>query len=390
MISPRFSPGIAHFAAAVMTVPLLVGDGVSAAESADQDKEQDAVRQGALGTINVLRDLDPRTFVNRVVATCNVAGEKSTPADTIDGSGTIFRPKIAATAPLVFIYTLPGMRTVSSLAICYGYAHNDAPAFVALEGSSDGGRSWTPVFRAKARKTEFIKAFTPVAVNALRLTQEGDGTPRSGRSTREVFVYAEPTVPLGWSGGTDGGTFSFLRNLWYAGKIVQRRSPASALWVKPYGGKSHPHVPFQSAIVNFHDGAWGAAEPYSKDEPGKRLHLCLDLDRAYAMNHGLISTADAEHILARKSKAEIYTGPGGLDPGRLTGNSPEEIVKAGWVLQQAWANDDRLDKSFALRVPGRYCQILLVWDCVHATCTWSRLEMFGVDGPVTPGTTKTP
>ena len=43
-----------------------------AAESGDSDRERRLVKEGVLGTINVLRELDIKTGTNRVRATSNV------------------------------------------------------------------------------------------------------------------------------------------------------------------------------------------------------------------------------------------------------------------------------------------------------------------------------
>ena len=43
-----------------------------AAESGDSDRERRLVKEGVLGTINVLRELDIKTGANRVRATSNV------------------------------------------------------------------------------------------------------------------------------------------------------------------------------------------------------------------------------------------------------------------------------------------------------------------------------
>lgn len=112
----------------------------SAAESGHNDHERPLVQQGVLGTVNVLRELDNHTFTNRVTVTSNVEGKDSTkPEDTIDGSGKIFRPNVDPSKPFVLTYTLPGLRTVSSLVITYEDTGNDAPPKISLEGSSDGG-----------------------------------------------------------------------------------------------------------------------------------------------------------------------------------------------------------------------------------------------------------
>jgi hypothetical protein len=299
-----------------------------------------------------------------------------TAAETIDGSGKSLQPKQDGTAPLVLTYALPALRTVSSLVIAYQDG-SDAPDTVRLEGSSDGGKTWLDLFRGRAiRKSTFLKCFKPAKVNMLRLTQEGGGLHR----TKEVLMYAAPEAPpLPLFGGQDSGAFTFLRDLWYAGKVKLVPSPMNAVWTSLGGGRNS--VLFQSNIVNTHDGALGAGAPYGKTQPGKRLYLRFDLDKAYPMNYGLISADQGEGFIARGSRAEFYTANGNLDPGQLKGNSIEDLTGQGWVLQKAWDKDPNLCKSFLLERPGQYNQVLLVWDCVPGSSAFSHMEMFGCDAP---------
>jgi hypothetical protein len=114
----------------------------------------------------------------------------------------------------------------------------------------------------------------------------------------------------------------------------------------------------------------------------------FDLDKAYPMNRGLISTDDGEGMLARTSRAEFYTANGSLDPSTLTGNRIEDLTGQGWILQKAWDKDASLCKRFPLERPGQYNQMLLVWDCVPGSSSWSHLEMFGVETPAGGGGSK--
>jgi hypothetical protein len=294
-----------------------------------------------------------------------------TAAETIDGSGNSLQPKQDGSASLVLAYALPGLRTVSSLAI----AGMGRPDGVSLEGSADGGQTWFVVFKSKAFRTSAgLKGFKPAKVDRLRLTQEGGGL----HKTKEVFIYADPEALPPLFGGADSGAFSFLRDLWYAGKIRLFTSPETATWGRT-GGR--PHVLFHSDMVNSHDGAWGSGEPYGKIQPNKRLYVWFDLDKAYPMNFGLISTDDGEGMLARTSRAEFYTANGNLDPSTFNDNSIKDLTSQGWILQKAWDKDASLCKSFLLERPGQYNQMLLVWDCVPGSSSWSHLEMFGVEAP---------
>ena len=64
-----------------------------AAESHHADLERESLKQGVLGRVNVLRELDPRAFTNRVMVTSNVAArDATTPDHTIDASGKSFGP----------------------------------------------------------------------------------------------------------------------------------------------------------------------------------------------------------------------------------------------------------------------------------------------------------
>jgi hypothetical protein len=360
----------------VLTLAFLFGLGslpALAEENEQVDHELPLVKEGVLGTVNVLRELDVKTGKNRV--TVKGAADFSTdwsggPVEsTIDGSTRSFLPKNPAD-PWVVTYELPGMRTVSSLAIQYRDAVPDA---VQLEGSADGGRTWSHLFKSmdtRMGKGDYIKCFKPAKVNALRLTQKGRP------ETQEVIVYADPEVPLPLFGGKDSGAFNFLRDLYYKGKIEQFKNPVNDIWLEQYGG--FPHVPFISRLCGSH-AALCFGNPQGAG-PGKRSFLRLDLDKAYPMYAGLVGCPDQERCIARNAKAEFYTANGKLDPAELKGNTIKDITGQGWILQKAWDKDPTLSKGFVLAKPGKYNQMLLVWDA-QGPQQWCHLEMCGVEKP---------
>jgi hypothetical protein len=370
----------------VLALALLFGLGnvpALAEENEQVDHELPLVKDGVLGTVNVLRELDVKTGKNRV--TVKGAADFSRdwcggPAEcTIDGGAVSYLPA-KNSEPWVVTYTLPGLRTVSSLVIFYAGRGGEPPDMVRLEGSVDGGTTWFAVFKSKSWKTDFLKCFKPAKVNALRLTQEGKA-PR----TAEVFVYADPEVPLPLFGGKDSSAFSFLRDLWYRGKIKLIKSPSNGTWAAHSGGM--PHVPFMSKIPGYH-----AAMCFGEGEKGggNRLYVRLDLDKAYPMNFGLIGCPNAgegtrpKQNLAEMCRAEVYTANGNLDPGQLKGNSIQDLTGQGWVLQKAWDKDPAVSKGFLLLKPGKYNQILIVWDLGAYSVMdnfWSHLEMFGSEMP---------
>jgi hypothetical protein len=356
-----------------------------AGESGDTDHERPLVQQGVLGTVNVLRELDVKTWTNRVTVTSNVEGRNnSKPEDTIDGSGKTFHPQVDKVKPLVLTYMLPGPRTVSSLAIAYGDGGSDAPAQVQLEGSSDGGKTWFEVFKSKARKSDFLKCFKPAKVNALRLTQEGDGTDTCGRHTKEVVVYADAESPLPLFGDKDSGAFNFLRGLWYADKLKLVWKPENkGVWTTMnaglMGGERFPEILlFKAGYPTQHDGGFGDAV-----EKGKRLYLRFDLDKAYPMNYGLIGTTGGDRCNFGLHPAEFYTANGHLDPLTLKGSSINDLTGQGWILQKAWDKDPNIRKDFLFAHPGKFNQMLVVWDAfqTYENDRWSHLEMFGSETP---------
>jgi hypothetical protein len=360
-----------------------------AEESGHRDKEAPLVKAGVLGTVNVLRELDVKTGKNRVKVESNyklTTDWYGGPAEsTIDGSAIPYNVHIAPD-PEIITYALPGLRTVSSLVIQY-WEGQDAAEMVRLEGSADDGKTWTELFKSKPRKTDFLKCFKPAKVSQLRLSLEGG----KFRRILEVFVYADPAVPLPLFGGKDTGAFSFLRDLWYAGKITQVPSPKdNAVWTQSWGGMARPHNLFASEIASAHDGCWGEGS-----EVGKRVYLRFDLDKAYPMNFGLIGCypmpkGREELLLAGDSEAEFYTANGNLDPSTLKGNAMKDLTGQGWILQKAWNKDPSACKGFLLERPGKYNQMLLVWDCkkTYEYNRFGHFEMFGAEEPDNGGARK--
>jgi len=371
-----------------LTLTLLFGLGslpALAEESGHRDREAPLVKDGVLGTVNVLRELDVTTGTNRVTVKGNYKFSTDWhggPVEsTIDGSAIPYTVHIAS-EPEVITYTLPGLRTVSSLVIQY-WEGQDAAETVRLEGSADGGKTWTELVNSKPRKTDFLKCFKPAKVNQLRLSLEG-GQGGNLRRITEVFVYADPAVPLPLFGGKDSGAFSFLRDLWYAGKITQIPSPTkNTVWTQSWGGMSRPHSLFASEMASAHDGCWGEGS-----EAGKRVYLRFDLDKAYPMNHGLIGCypmpkGREELTLAGDSEAEFYTANGTLDPSTLKGSTKKDLTGQGWILQKAWNKDPSACKGFRLEHPGKYNQMLLVWDSkkTYEYNRFAHFEMFGAEAP---------
>ncbi len=88
----------------ILALALLFGLGgrlALADDSGEQDYDKHLVKDGLLGTVNVLRELDVKTWTNRVTVTSNVAGGgDSKPRDTIDGSARCFRPNVDPAKPL--------------------------------------------------------------------------------------------------------------------------------------------------------------------------------------------------------------------------------------------------------------------------------------------------
>jgi len=125
------------------------------------------------------------------------------------------------------------------------------------------------------------------------------------------------------------------------------------------------------------------------------VYLRFDLDKAYPMNFGLIGCYPmpkerAELLLAGDSEAEFYTANGKLDPSTLKGGTTKDLTGQGWILQKAWTKDPDPCKGFLLNKPGKYNQMLLVWDSkkTYEYNRFAHFEMFGSDAPDAGGASK--
>ena len=109
---------------AILTISLLLwlccemgGVPTLAEESGHRDHEAPLVKDGVLGTVNVLRELDVKTGKNRVTVEGNYKFSTDWfggPVEsTIDGSAIPYNIRVASD-PEIITYTLPGLRTVSS------------------------------------------------------------------------------------------------------------------------------------------------------------------------------------------------------------------------------------------------------------------------------------
>ena len=345
-------------------------------EALHMQGEMSLVKEGLLGTVNVLREFDLKTWTNLVTVASNVEGKNNTKPDaTMGGSSGYFDPKVDPSMPVVLTYTLPGLRTVSSLAICYR-GDSEGPARLRLEGSTDAGQTWFPIFEIRAKG---LKCFKPVKVNALRLTQEG-----GSRRTKEVAIYADPENSPPLFGGKDSGAFSFHRAFWYADKFKVIWSPENKIWTTLDGGKlginRYPEtVLFGASLPNQHTGGFGHAVT-----KGKRLYVRFDLDKARPMNFGAIYMPAGDNIDPSRSgiglhPAEFYTANGPLDPGALPGSSIQDLTGHGWILQKAWDKDSSVRKDFQFAHPGQFSQMLVVWDAFtdYGNDAWCHLEIFG-------------
>ena len=288
--------------------------------------------------------------------------------------------------PLILTYTLPGRRTVSSLVIACPDHGQDSPSAIRLEGSTDGGKTWFEAYKS-SRLPYQVKIFKPVKVNALRLTQEGDATGDTAcmRRTKEVYVYADPDASaLPIFGGADSGAFSFLRNLWYAGKITLEWIPRNRnVWTSLDGGNLGAERMPDRLL-------WMATHPIAHDcgfgdpvEKGKRMFLRFDLDKAYPMNYGMISMLGDGNGF---DSGEFYTANGRLDPNTLKGSTIQDLTGQGWILQKAWDKDRSVSKDFLFAHPGKFNQMLVVWR----ERRWCRIEMFGAETPDAGGVPKNP
>ncbi len=358
-------------------------------EALQMQSQMSMVKEGLLGTVNVLRELDIKTWTNRVTVTSNVEGKNNTTPDaTMGGSSGYFDPNVDSSKPVVLTYTLPGLRSVSSLAISYR-GDEEGPERLRLEGSADAGKAWFPVFDIRSKG---LKCFKPVKVNALRLTQEG-----GSRRTKEVCVYADPETPLTLFGGKDSGAFSFHRALWYADKLKVVWSPENTVWTTLDGGKlginRYPEtVLFGANLPNQHTGGFGHAVT-----KGKRLYVRFDLDKACPMNFGAIYMPAGDNIDPSRSgiglhPAEFYTAKGPLDPGTLPGSTTKDLTGQGWILQKTWDKDPGTRKDFQFAHPGKFTQMLVVWDAFtdYGNDSWCHLEIFGAESSGAGDTPKYP
>ena len=359
-----------------------------------------------LGTVNVLREFSPGSTTNRVTVASTFGGLDGTrPEDTIDGSGKMFQINMGGDTAIL-TYTLPGLRTVSSLVLSYvntGRSMDHAKK-VRLEGSADGGATWFDLIPWWTTQLQgvFDKRFPPAKVNRLRLSlmvlpDEGDGKSYRLRVI-EVHVYADPGSLPPLFGGKEAGAFNYLPDLWRAKKLTAFSSPRkevhnNLLWVgnnylwdnRPgHGPKDGAKVLFDAFMSDGHFGGMGESE-VSHSVPGRRLYLRFDLDRAYPMNFCVIGCSlNNDGILGKYAQAEFYTANGKLDPSTLKGNTIKDITGQGWILQKAWDKDPSYLKSFQLARPGKYDQMLVVWDLyVQGTQgqRWDNLEMFGFEKP---------
>jgi hypothetical protein len=148
------------------------------------------------------------------------------------------------------------------------------------------------------------------------------------------------------------------------------------------GGERFPEILlFKAGYPTQHDGGFGDAV-----EKGKRLYLRFDLGIAYPMNYGLIGMNDGgERCRLGLHPAEFYTANGHLDPITLKGSSIKDLTGQGWILQKAWDKDPSIRKDFLFAHPGKFNQILVVWDAFAAyeNDRWNHLEIFGSDAPAT-------
>jgi hypothetical protein len=243
-------------------------------------------------------------------------------------------------------------------------------------------------------------------VNRLRLSlmvlpDEGDGKSYRLRVI-EVHVYADPgSLPPLFS-GKEAGAFNYLPDLWRAKKLTAFSSPRkevhnNLLWMGNFslwdnGPKDAAKVLFDPFMSDGHFGVMGESEAYGQSSPGRRIYLRFDLDKAYTMSFGVIGCSlNNDGILGKYGQAEFYTANGKLNPSTLTGNSIKDITGQGWILQKAWDKDPALYKPFVLPHPGRYNQMLVVWDAIAVNgCgqRWDNLEMFGDEAAKSENETK--
>lgn len=304
--------------------------------------------------INVLREFYFGSLTNLVTATR---------ATHIDGSGNHdgwYNGGSPGTS--ITTYTLPGLRTVSSFSANYeGWF--DSPATLTLEGSANGGGSWTTLTTLNPNPpgtTYLTGSFPATSVNRLRLTQ-AQTIPWNGgyyNRTKEVQVFMDASAPAQPMYGDYAGAFSFLRDLNTAGKITASLSPNSSLW----------NTPESASLAQLFDGdtyQLNGVRDSNTADPTQRLYVRLDLDQAYQMNYAMLGSDSVGNQWGAFGNAEVYTynhGGTPLNPAVLAGTTVADITGQGWILQKAWAADATTGKAFLLPQAGLYNQILLVWD----------------------------
>ena len=109
-------------------------------------------------------------------------------------------------------------------------------------------------------------------------------------------------------------------------------------------------------------------------EKWRRGVLCA-IQRTQFCNNPLPEPYPVFHVTAiTHRKDAVY-------PATLAGSAIADIIAQGWVLQKSWDADASLGKNFALAHPGKFNQIIFVWDAFAAyeNDRWSHLEMFGVE-----------
>ncbi len=390
----------------VLKLALLFG--LSILQALGQEGGEGRRPESFLGTVNVLREFGVNSTTNLVTAAANFKGrpkgdeEESdySVSNTIDGSGRYYHPTMTSDTSII-TYTLPGLRTVSSLgrSSIHSGQSSDSPKKVRLEGSADEGKTWFDLIRCNTQcQGEFEKRFPPATVNRLRLSQtvepESEIPERITYRNRtvEVQVCADPGTPLPLFGSKKTGAFNYLPDLYRAKKMTvipspSKDTPGNNVWAG--NDVDRPLNLFDHLMSDGHFGSYGESEHPCHSIPGRRIYLRFDLDMAYPMNFCVIGCSlNNEGILGRYAKAEFYTANGKLDPSTLKGHTIKDLTGQGWILQKAWDKDPSYLKSFLLARPGKYKQMLVVWDA-YAQGTqcqrWDNLEMFGFEEPGTGG-----
>ena len=62
----------------------------------------------------------------------------------------------------------------------------------------------------------------------------------------------------------------------------------------------------------------------------------------------------------------------------------KDLTDQGWVLQKSWDKDPEFRKEFRMKQPGKFNQMLVVWDAFaeYENDRWNHLEVFGAETPV--------